>query len=314
MMAALTLVLAYRVPTTPSCPQTVRSRSAVLSLTDQEERISQVMELPTAEKLTGSARGSGLALALDDGTRKSHSVAENTAFVTGFFRGIATKQSFGQLVTTLYFVYEAMESAFDESTDPCVQALDYQVLRRLPALEEDMAYFHGPQWRETVAPSTATKKYAARIREVATEAPHLLVAHMYTRYLGDLFGGQMMGGMARRSMGLEEAKGTAFYEFDDIEATKPFIEEWYDKLIPSPNPDPNPYPVPNPNPHPHPHPRYTKLNLLELTDAQKQAIVDEGNLVFALNIEVFEELEGNPAQALWTLATASLRSALGLKD
>lgn len=284
MIAALTLVLAYRVPTIPSCPQ-VRSRSAVLSLTDQEERISQVMELPTAEKLSESARGSGLALALDDGTRKSHSVAENTAFVTGFFRGIATKQSFGQLVTTLYFVYEAMESAFDESTDPCVQALDYPTLRRLPALEEDMAYFHGPQWRESVAPSTATKKYAARIREVATDAPYLLVAHMYTRYLGDLFGGQMMGGMARRSMGLEEAKGTAFYEFDDIKATKPFIEEWY-----------------------------TKLNLLELTDAQKQAIVDEGNLVFALNIEVFEELEGNPVQALWTLATASLRSALGLKD
>ena len=54
--------------------------------------------------------------------------------------------------------------------------------------------------------------------------------------------------------------------------------------------------------------------MLELSDAQKQAIVDEGNLVFALNIEVFEELEGNPVQALWTLATASLRSALGLKD
>ena len=264
-MAALTLVLAYRVPTTPSCPQTVRSRSAVLSLTDQEERISQVMELPTAEKLSESSRGVGLALALDDGTRKSHSVAENTAFVTGFFRGIATKQSFGQLVTTLYFVYEAMESAFDESTDPCVQALDYQVLRRLPALEEDMAYFHGPQWRETVAPSVATKKYAARIREVAADAPELLVAHMYTRYLGDLFGGQMMGGMARRSMGLEEAKGTAFYEFDDIKATKPFIEEWYANPYPSPHPKPSPnanpsphptpssYPSPSPNPNPNPH-------------------------------------------------------------
>merc|ERR1740130_2202179 len=277
-LALLSLALVWQAPS--SCPHTARCRPAVLSLTDQEERISQVMELPTAEKLSESSRGVGLALALDDGTRKSHSVAENTAFVTGFFRGIATKQSFGQLVTTLYFVYEAMESAFDESTDPCVQALDYQVLRRLPALEEDMAYFHGPQWRETVAPSVATKKYAARIREVAADAPELLVAHMYTRYLGDLFGGQMMGGMARRSMGLDEAKGTAFYEFDDIKATKPFIEEWY-----------------------------TKLNLLELSGAQKQAIVDEGNLVFALNIEVFEELEGNPVQALWTLATASLRSA-----
>jgi len=282
-LALLSLALVWQAPS--SCPHTARCRPAVLSLSDQEQRISQVMELPTAEKLTASARGGGLALALDDGTRKSHSVAENTAFVTGFFRGIATKQSFGQLVTTLYFVYEAMENSFDESTDPCVQALDYQVLRRLPALEEDMAYYHGPQWRESVAPSTATRKYAARIREVATNAPHLLVAHMYTRYLGDLFGGQMMGGMARRSLGLEAAKGTAFYEFDDVPETKPFIEEWY-----------------------------TKLNMLELTDAQKQAIVDEGNLVFALNIEVFEELEGNPVQALWTLATASLRSALGLKE
>ena len=33
-----------------------------------------------------SARSTGLALQLDDGTRKSHSVAENTAFVTGFFK------------------------------------------------------------------------------------------------------------------------------------------------------------------------------------------------------------------------------------
>ena len=40
--------------------------------------------------------------------------------------------------------------------------------------------------------------------------------------------------------------------------------------------------------------------------------VDEANLVFALNIEVFEELEGNPVRALWTLARSALRSALRL--
>ena len=88
----------------------------------------------------------------------------------------------------------------------------------------------------------------------------------------------------RISYALEGDQGTAFYQFDGIKATKPFIEEWY-----------------------------AELNRLELSDAQKHAIVDEGNLVFALNIEVFEELEGNPVQALWTLATESLRSALGLK-
>eukprot|EP00966_Prymnesium_polylepis_P106158 2458405-Prymnesium_polylepis.1 len=46
--------------------------------------------------------------------------------------------------------------------------------------------------------------------------------------------------------------------------------------------------------------------------APPQAIVDEANLVFALNIEIFDELDGNPVQALWTLARKSLASALGL--
>merc|ERR1712216_830690 len=45
-----------------------------------------------------SARKSGLALMLDDGTRKSRSVAENTAFVTGFFKGIAERDSFARSV------------------------------------------------------------------------------------------------------------------------------------------------------------------------------------------------------------------------
>lgn len=253
-----------------------------MALTEQEERVSQAMELQPAAKLTESARGAGLALALDDGTRKSHSVAENTAFVTGFFRGIATKKSFGQLVASLYHVYAAMEQAFDESEDPSVKALDYGELRRVAALEQDMEYYFGENWR-SVPPSPATNKYVARVHEVARDAPYLLVAHMYTRYLGDLFGGQMMGGMARRSLQLDAGKGTSFYEFDDIPQTKDFIEAWYGRL-----------------------------NELELSDAQKQEIVDEGNLVFALNIEVFEELEGNPVSALWTLASAALKKALGL--
>ena len=276
---AVTIALALQLP----CGAPPRTRPLRMQLTEQEQKISEAMEIKPVS--AESARSTGLALALDDGTRKSHSVAENTAFVTGFFRGIATKQAFSQLVASLYFVYDAMESAFTECDDEGVRALDYPQLRRRAALEEDMAYYFGPEWRDSVQPSPATRKYVARVEEVAREAPYLLIAHMYTRYLGDLFGGQMMGGMARRSLDLDASLGTKFYEFDDIPAKeiKPFIEEWY-----------------------------AQLNKLELTDEQKERIVDEGNEVFRLNIEVFEELEGNPAKALFTLAISSLRSALGL--
>ena len=130
-------------------PVVQRRCSDVTMLTDQEERVSAAMEIkPVNEE---SARATGLALALDDGTRKSHSMAENTAFVTGFFKGISTRPAFAQLVASLYFVYEAMESAFAQATDPSVKALDYPELRRVSALEEDMAYYFGDDWRNTGA-------------------------------------------------------------------------------------------------------------------------------------------------------------------
>mmetsp|Transcript_16547 Transcript_16547/g.44603 ORF Transcript_16547/g.44603 Transcript_16547/m.44603 type:complete len:299 (-) Transcript_16547:129-1025(-) len=222
-------------------------------------------------------RSQGLALALDDGTRKSHSVAENTAFVTGFFRGIATRDAFSQLVAGLYFVYAAMEAEFDASEDPRVKALDFPDLRRTAALEEDMRFYFGDQFKATVRPSPATALYVARVREVARSRPELLVAHMYTRYLGDLFGGQMMGGMARRSLGLSEDEGLRFYTFDAIDDVSTFIDTWY-----------------------------TAANALGLSPELEAEVVDEANRVFSLNIALFDELDGKAWRALWALFTRAL--------
>ena len=90
-----------------------------------------------------------------------------------------------------------------------------------------------------------------------------------------------MGGMARSSLQLPGGIGTRFYEFDEIAATKPFIEAWY-----------------------------ARLNTLPLSEAQQQAIVDEGNEVFRLNIAIFEELRGRKrdvARALGKMAWAAVR-------
>ena len=71
----------------PTAPQQI---SPQLFSTLQKDDIVEVVSNPRKE---------GLALMLDDGTRKSHSMAENTAFVSGFFKGIATKESFANLGT-----------------------------------------------------------------------------------------------------------------------------------------------------------------------------------------------------------------------
>jgi len=182
------------------------------------------------------------------------------------------------IVTSLYFVYQAQEEAFDKADNENVKALDYNELRRVSSLEEDMQFFYGNDWKSKIKPSTGAKKYVARIEQIAKEQPELLIAHQYTRYLGDLFGGQMMGGMASKSLGLEPGQGTTFYQFDDIPDTTDFITQWY-----------------------------INLNKLDLTQEQKNEIVDEANLVFALNIEILEELEGSPFKAMLMLAINSLK-------
>jgi heme oxygenase len=263
-------------------PQTIHHPSRVvvsssplvqLSSTTEEAIVVETVD----NNVVANPRLSGLALMLDDGTRKSHSMAENTQFVSGFFKGLDDRDSYRSLITSLYFVYEAMEEAMDKSLEDGVRTLDYPALRRLDSLKKDMDFFYGEKWQDDVVPSPAAKAYVARIVEIAQTKPYLMIAHQYTRYLGDLFGGQMMGGMASRSLSIENGDGTAFYTFDDIPSTKDFITEWY-----------------------------TRLNELDLTQQQKEEIVDEANLVFALNIDVLQELTGSPLKGMLTLAVNSL--------
>lgn len=220
---------------------------------------------------------------LDEGTRKSHSMAQNSAFVTGFFKGLSTKNSYRDLLTSLYFVYGAMERAFDECELEDVQNLDDKELRRMEALRTDMDYFYGETWFDKISSSSYTKTYVQRIEQVAKEKPYLLIAHQYTRYLGDLFGGQMMSGMASRSLNLPEGKGVEFYKFEDINDTKDYITNWY-----------------------------LRLNQLDLTPAQKDEIVDEANLVFELNIGILQELDGSALTAMWSVAWRTFKEKLGL--
>jgi hypothetical protein len=74
-------------------------------------------------------RQTGLALLLDDGTRKSHSMAQNTQFVTGFFKGLANRNSYQSLITSLYLVYKSME---EEMKTFCCPKGSFGLLVHLP--------------------------------------------------------------------------------------------------------------------------------------------------------------------------------------
>lgn len=221
---------------------------------------------------------SNLATKLREGTKKSHTMAENVGFVRCFLKGVVEKTSYRKLVSNLYFVYSAMEEEMNRhSNHPILSQIHFPELDRKASLEQDLAYYFGPNWREQVAPSTAAQAYVQRIRDLSNTDPQLLVAHSYTRYLGDLSGGQILKGIAQRAMNLNDGQGTAFYEFHDISDEKAFKAKYRQAM-----------------------------DELPIDDATADRIVQEANDAFGMNMKMFMELEGNLIKAIGQMLFNSL--------
>jgi heme oxygenase (biliverdin-producing, ferredoxin) len=175
---------------------------------------------------------SNLAVKLREGTKKSHTMAENVGFIKCFLKGTVEKNSYRKLVANLYFVYSAIEAEMDRNkTHPIVSKFYFSELNRKQSLESDLAFYYGSNWRDQVAPSAAAQTYVKRIHEIGQNEPELLAAHSYTRYLGDLSGGQILKGIAVRGMNLNEGEGTAFYAFDQIPDEKAFKAKFRQVIV-----------------------------------------------------------------------------------
>lgn len=157
-------------------------------------------------------------------TTPDHGAAEGAGFMTALMAGALDRDAVGALALQLLTVYRALEAAVARYADDAVlgPVLD-PGLARTTALEADVAVL-----ARDLVPSPAAQGYAARISAVA-DRPDLLLAHHYTRYLGDLSGGQAIGTLVRRHYRLGDA-GTAFYTFDDIDDPMAFKRGYREHL------------------------------------------------------------------------------------
>ena len=227
---------------------------------------------------------SDFSVQLKEGTKKSHSAAENTSFIASFLRGVVARDSYKKLVCDLYYVYSAMEEEVENLKDhPIIGNLQLSDLNRVNSLERDLRYYYGPIWRSLITPSEACQQYVNRIREVAKNEPELLVGHHYTRYLGDLSGGQILRGIAENSLKPEKGKGLSFYDFSEISDSKNY-KKVYRQL----------------------------LDGLDVAQDDVDLIIREANYAFKLNMYMFEELEGSASKSFVKLLCNFVKSKLGL--
>ena len=220
-----------------------------------------------------------LAKQLKEGTKESHSAAENTKFVASFLRGALNLTEYRKLITNFYYVYDTMEQRIRETEDPMVQAVRSEALERKEGIERDLEYYYGADWKEKQIPSDACNKYCHRINEIAEESPYLLVAHHYTRYIGDLSGGKILKEITARVLNPPEGKGLDFYEFPSIPNAKMFKQNY--RAI---------------------------LDNLGTDTSQENALITEANYAFRLNMYMFDEIQGSASKSFLKLALSYLGS------
>ncbi|MPY64455.1 biliverdin-producing heme oxygenase [Streptomyces spongiae] len=190
-------------------------------------------------------------------SREQHTAAHNATFMSDLLGGRLGVDAYARYTEQLWFVYEALESRAPElADDPVAGPFIQPELLRLAALEKDLAHLRGPDWRSTLTALPATEEYTRRITECARTWPGGYVAHHYTRYLGDLSGGQVVRDTAEKTWGFDKkGDGVRFYVFEDI-ANPAAFKRGYREL----------------------------LDRVRADDLEKQRIIAECKRAFALNI------------------------------
>ena len=206
--------------------------------------------------------------ALRERSSAAHSSSEGAGFMSDLMKGEGTRDDYIALAAQHWFIYAALEQAAERMRrDAVASVFISDKLTRLPALEADLEFLVGSDWRDSISPLPTTKRYVDRIDHVGRTWACGFVAHHYTRYLGDLSGGQFIGRLMARRFGFE-TNGIGFYIFDDIADPKAFKEVYREQLDAAP-----------------------------WDAAEQQRVIDEVLLAYRMNTEVFDDLAAAKAES-----------------
>lgn len=199
-----------------------------------------------------------LSVAMKEGSTAQHEAAESSSYVSELLSGRVNRRGYADYLLRLRVIYEALEDAVRARRDDALVAAVYDPsLERLPAIDADLEYWAPGVGRQIDSP--AATMYRDRLAGAAWGGA--LVAHHYTRYLGDLSGGQAIGRILDRTFELDGA-GLAFYSF----------------------------PV---RPKPYKDAYRARLDAIGLDDDAINRAVDEVRVAFNLNQALFDELSEN---------------------
>jgi heme oxygenase len=196
---------------------------------------------------------------LRERTMADHGDAEGSTLMRDLVAGTLDRSRMGDMLAQHLLVYRALEDrARALADDPVVAPFLLPGLSRTEALEDDVRLLLGADAVDTVVARPGTAEYVARLEAVGSWAGGF-VAHHYTRYLGDLSGGQHIRRIVERAY---PDLAIRFYTFEAVESPKA-LKDRYRQLL-----DEAPW-----------------------SPAEQDRVIDEVKEAYRLNQEMFRSLE-----------------------
>ncbi|TFK52511.1 heme oxygenase [Heliocybe sulcata] len=162
---------------------------------------------------------------LRTGTHDAHVSLEHSKGAGWLVRGELDRDEYVRFLIILWHVYDALETGLNQHASNPVLSPSYNptLLSRTAALASDISHFlsvPASSWQShplakalLSSPPEPLSAYTARLATLSTAQPHLLLAHAYVRYLGDLSGGQTIKRRVAKAYGLDDDRGLEFYAF-----------------------------------------------------------------------------------------------------
>lgn len=205
-----------------------------------------------------------LSSVLRESSREQHTQAESSAFVVKLMKGELDLAAYASYATQLAWLYDGLEARTTTGTPfPSSEILWDDHLLRAPSIDHDLRHLGVEDWKTSTVPTPAMEEYRQHLAALGDRSDFRLIAHHYTRYLGDLSGGLAIAALVARHYGAEENQLT-FYAFSGKENVVRFKENYRGAL-----------------------------DGLSLTANQVAILVDEVRLAFTFNQQVFGDLEAS---------------------
>ncbi len=195
-----------------------------------------------------------LSQLVKEASKEAHTAAERSPFMIALMRGEVGADAYRDYLTQLAPIYGALE-AWDDQSNPWPM-FD----RRLDRFERIVCDIESLGGSKLICRSTT--EYADHISFLVHNKDWTrLLAHHYTRYLGDLSGGQAIATLVMRNL-MIPPNFLSFYEFDEIDDKVRYKETYREGL-----------------------------DSLNLSTADTKIFIDEVVLAFRFNQYIFADLE-----------------------